>query len=88
MSHSPMPPKEQLSPTASGTSVMGTPRGPRGLTQVTHRYTSPGTYSVTLTVTGVGGTDSLLRPGYVTVTTAPLPPTASFTGTPTSGIHL
>jgi PKD repeat protein len=35
----------------------------------THVYTNPGVYSVTLTVYGVGGTDSYTRTGYITVNT-------------------
>jgi PKD repeat protein len=35
----------------------------------THVYTTPGVYSVTLTVFGVGGTDSYTRTGYITVNT-------------------
>ncbi len=50
-----------------------------------HTYTSAGTYSVSLTVTGPGGNDTLTRTSYVTVGTAPAPPVASFTGSPTSG---
>lgn len=39
-----------------------------------HTYTSPGTYSVTLTATGPGGTDGETKTGYVTVSA---PPTGS-----------
>lgn len=35
----------------------------------THIYTSPGVYNVTLTVVGVGGTDSYTRTGYINVST-------------------
>lgn len=35
----------------------------------THVYTDPGVYNVTLTVFGVGGTDSYTRSGYITVNT-------------------
>lgn len=48
-----------------------------------HVYTASGVYTVTLTVTGPGGSDSLTRPGYVTV--ADLPPVAGFFGVPLSG---
>jgi RHS repeat-associated protein len=34
----------------------------------THLYTLPGVYTVTLTVTGLGGNDTLTRTGYITVT--------------------
>jgi RHS repeat-associated protein len=33
----------------------------------THQYTVPGVYSVTQTVTGLGGSDALTRTGYITV---------------------
>jgi len=33
-----------------------------------HTYTAPGTYSVNLTVTSAAGSDTLSRPGYITVT--------------------
>ncbi len=47
-----------------------------------HLYQVPGIYTVTLTVSGSGGTDTLARPNYVTV----LPPVeASFVATPTTG---
>jgi PKD repeat protein len=50
----------------------------------THTYAAAGTYSVTLTVTNEVASDALTRTGYVTVAPPPAP-TASFTGTPTSG---
>lgn len=50
-------------------------------------YTNAGSYSVTLTVVGPGGTNSVTRVNYIVVTNPPPPPppTASFTGNPTSG---
>jgi len=39
-----------------------------------------------LTVTGPGGTDTLVRPNYIVVSVPPVPPTAGFSATPTSGI--
>lgn len=51
-----------------------------------HSYATPGTYSVSLTVTGPGGTSTVAKPSYITVsapTTAP--PVANFTLSTTSG---
>jgi PKD repeat protein len=45
-----------------------------------HRYTSAGTYTVNLTVTGTVGTDSKVKSNYITVTTA-------VNLTPKIGIH-
>ncbi len=50
-----------------------------------HVYTTPGLYSVNLTVTKAGGQSSLLRAGYITVNAPQIVPVADFTGTPTSG---
>jgi PKD repeat protein len=48
-----------------------------------HIYTSTGTFTVTLTVTGPGGTDAETKTGYITCSEAL--PSADFTGTPTTG---
>ncbi|RME95456.1 MAG: PKD domain-containing protein, partial [Bacteroidetes bacterium] len=48
-----------------------------------HTYTSAGTYTVRLTVTGPGGSDTKRRRDYITVTEPA--PVADFTGSPTSG---
>jgi PKD repeat protein len=50
----------------------------------THTYVSPGTYSVSLTVTGPGGSATETKTGLVTV--AAPPPVASFTASTTSGL--
>jgi len=51
-----------------------------------HTYLSPGTYTVTLTASNAGGSNTLTRTNYIAVSAAQItPPTASFTGTPTSG---
>jgi PKD repeat protein len=49
-----------------------------------HRYDEPGTYTVTLTVSGPGGTDTKTASNAVTVTEAP--PVASFEASATSGL--
>ena len=52
----------------------------------TYMYTTVGVYTVTLTVSGPGGTDTMIRLSYITVTPAPV--SADFIGTPTSGERL
>jgi len=47
-----------------------------------HQYSSAGTYTVSLTVTGPGGSDTETKTNYITVNG---PPTAGFSGSPTSG---
>lgn len=49
-----------------------------------HEYQSAGSYTVSLTVTGPGGPDTETKENYITVT-APPPPVAGFSGSPTSG---
>ena len=49
----------------------------------THAYASPGTFSVRLTATNAGGSNSLLRTGLVSV--APPVPSAALGASPTSG---
>ncbi len=49
-----------------------------------HLYENPGTYTVSLSVTGLGGSDTETKIDYV-VADVPPPPTAVFSGTPTSG---
>ena len=51
-----------------------------------HTYTMAGTYTVILTATNAGGSNTLTRTGYITVTAASSPPVAAFSGTPVSGI--
>ncbi len=56
--------------------------GTSGQQNPSHQYTSAGTYTVSLTVTGPGGSDSETKTGYITVLAAPV---ANFSGSPTSG---
>jgi PKD repeat protein/photosystem II stability/assembly factor-like uncharacterized protein len=53
----------------------------------TNTYANAGTYSITLTAIGAGGTNSLMRTNYVKVTDPPPPPVvADFSGDPTNGV--
>jgi PKD repeat protein len=49
-----------------------------------HVYSNAGTYTVSLTVTGPGGTDTQTKSNYIQVTTTAAP-VAQFSATPTSG---
>jgi PKD repeat protein len=49
-----------------------------------HQFTSAGTYTVSLTVTGPGGSDGETKTNYITVN-ACVAPVANFSGSPTSG---
>jgi PKD repeat protein len=57
------------------------------LANPSHTYNSAGTFSVSLTVTGPGGSDSETKSGYITVTNPGDPPIANFYGSPTSGSY-
>jgi C1A family cysteine protease len=50
-----------------------------------HVYSVAGTYTVTLTATNTGGSNTLTKTGYITVNAAPVTPVAAFSGIPTSG---
>lgn len=61
-----------------GDSITSTLRNP------THTYTATGEYTVALSVSGPGGSDSINRIGYITVR-EPIPVQAAFTAAPTRG---
>jgi PKD repeat protein len=51
-----------------------------------HTYNAEGTYTVSLTATGPGGSNTKTRINYISVSAAPpLPPVAGFSASPTSG---
>ena len=51
-----------------------------------HIYAAAGSYTVGLTVTGAGGSNTATKVSYITTTTLPgLPPVASFSATPIAG---
>ena len=55
-------------------------------TNPAHRYVTAGIYSVNLTVTTAGGSNSLKRTNYISVSAPPpATPVAAFTGTPRTG---
>lgn len=54
-------------------------------TSFTHVYVEPGTYTISLTATGFGGTSKKTRIGYITANAVVPVPVVSFTGTPLSG---
>jgi len=58
--------------------------GTSTLQNPTHTYSTQGTYTVSLTVSGTAGTDSETKVGYIVVGPA-APPTANFSGSPLSG---
>ena len=59
--------------------------GTSTLQNPTHTYTTPGTYSVTLTATNSAGSNTVSQTGYITVNAAV--PFASFASNVTSGIN-
>jgi len=49
-----------------------------------HTYNMPGTYTVSLTVSNSGGSDTETKTDYIIVSA--VPPTANFSGSPTTGV--
>jgi len=50
-----------------------------------HTYSTAGTYTVALTATNAGGSNTNTKSNYITVNPSGAAPVANFTGTPTSG---
>lgn len=61
----------------------GTP-GTSTLQNPVINYATPGLYNVTLTATNAYGNNTITKTNYITVNNCPPPPTANFTGTPTT----
>jgi PKD repeat protein len=60
--------------------------GTSTLQSPSHTY-AQGSYTVALTATGPGGSNTNTKPGFITVgPTPPVPPVAAFSATPTTGI--
>ena len=55
------------------------------LTSPSHSYTNAGIFSVSLTVVGPGGSNTLLQSNYITVTNVLVAPVAAFMASPTHG---
>ena len=55
-------------------------------TRPVHLYNAAGTYSVSLTVSGPGGENTVVKTDHITVTSPSLPPIVSFSAEPTAGI--
>ena len=66
-----------------GDGFTGTTNNPAQPYSIIHTYTNPGTYTVTETVTGPGGTNTLTQTDYITVNYPP--PIAKFTANITNG---
>ena len=60
--------------------------GTSSLKNPAHTYTAAGTYTVNLTVTGPGGSDSEVKTSYIRVTESTDAPVAAFTANTTSGV--
>ena len=50
-----------------------------------HTYANVGVYNVSLTASNIAGSNTTTKTGYITVSAAPIPPSADFTGSPLSG---
>src|ERR1700674_3381101 len=59
---------------------------PALLANPSHTYAAPGTYSVSLTVTGPGGANTQTQAGLIVVSPVPPPPVAGFSASPQSGM--
>ncbi|MGD2147546.1 MAG: PKD domain-containing protein [Anaerolineae bacterium] len=63
--------------------AFGDGEGSGACSDPSHEYSAPGSYTVTLTVSGLGGTDTLTRSNYITTYD---PVHADFAASPTSGV--
>jgi pectate lyase len=54
---------------------------------VTRTFSSAGTYSISLTVRGPVGSNTLTKSAYIVATSGVTPPTARFTASPTNGVE-
>ncbi len=59
--------------------------GTSALSDPSHNFVAPGTYTVTLTVTGIAGSDTETKTGYVVVTPGTSAINSDFSGSPRSG---
>ncbi len=59
--------------------------GSSSLANPSHTYTASGDYTVSLTVSGPGGSNSKTQTNYINVADPAQPPVANFSGTPFSG---
>ena len=51
-----------------------------------HLYAYPGLFTVSLNASNSAGSNTFTRTDYINVSSSTIPPTAAFTGTPTSGV--
>ncbi len=72
------------SPTAWTWTFPGGSPSSSGFQNPSVTYAAPGVYDVTLTATNAYGNNTLVKTGYITVTSCPIPPVANFSGNPTT----
>lgn len=72
------------SPTSWSWTFSGGSPGTSTSQNPTVTWAAPGVYDVTLVATNPYGSGSITKTGYITITNCPLPPTASFSASPTT----